>query len=417
MKCTALGRMSIFEVNMTMPLVRGFAAIAVFLTVGCQPQAVRKSGGTAISDSAGIQISITDLRDDESVQRCTAVQRPEVRIGTTDGPAMTQLFRVEDAVRLPDGRFAVLNRGTKEVRFFDATGSFINSLGRDGEGPAEFRDPIEIGLLTPDSLVAWDWELNRVSILTVDGAFIRAFNPQPAPQNPTGRIDAADQGQTVVIGSHEVRIPNGSGFIPQRLLLLRYDVAGGLRDTVAILPYGSVGVIDAESRMAGGPLFEARASFASDGTNFYLAEGSDPEVRVLSPSLELTRLVRWTPPDRRVTQEAVDRYKSDRLEGLSGEALQLMRKRYEAVPVSEEFPAASSLLVDSEGNIWVRRFQQPFLEQQIWWRFDSHGAFSCAVYLPLELRVVQFDGAAVVAISEDDLGTESVVTYRIAGLE
>ncbi len=94
-----------------------------------------------------------------------------------------------------------------------------------------------------------------------------------------------------------------------------------------------------------------------------------------------------------------------------------MRKRYEAVPVSEQFPAASSILVDSEGSIWVRRFQQPFLEQQTWWRFDNHGAFSCAVDLPLKLRVVQFDGAAVVAILEDDLGTESVVTYRIAGLE
>lgn len=370
-----------------------------------------------MSDSGSVRISVSDLRNIEAEPHCTAAEGPELRIGTTDGPPMTQLFRVEDALRLPDGRIVVLNRGTREVRFFDATGSFMSSLGRDGEGPGEFRDPIEISLLTPDSLVVWDWELNRVSVLTVDGVFVRAFNLQPTAPNPTGRIDIADHGRTVVIASHEVRIPNDSGLMPQRLLLLRYDVEGVLQDTVAILPYGSMGVIDSESRMAGGPLFDARASFAIDGTNLYLADGSEPEVRILNGSLELVRIVRWTPPDRTVTPEDVDRYKRERLEGLSGSALQLLRKRYEAVPVSDQFPAVSSILVGSDGNTWVRRFQRPFSGVQTWWRFDSHDAFSCAVDLPVQLDVVQFDGGVVIAIAEDDLGTESVVTFRLVDVE
>ena len=370
-----------------------------------------------MSDSGSVRISTSDLRNIEALPHCTTAERPELRIGTTDGPLMTQLFRVEGALRLPDGRIVVLNRGTKEIRFFDATGSFMSSLGRDGDGPGEFRDPIEISVLTPDSLLVWDWALNRVSVVTVEGAFVRVFVPQPTAPNPTGRIGVAEHGRTVVIGSHEVRIPSGSGFIPQRLLLLRYDVEGVLRDTAATLPYGSVGVIDAESRMAGGPIFEARGSFATDGTNLYLADGSDPEVRVLNASQQLGRILRWTPPDRTVTPEDVDRYKSERLEGLSGGALQLTRKRYEAVPAADQFPAVSNILVDSDGNTWVRRFQQPFSELQTWWRFDSEGTFRCALDLPVELYVLQIDTGFVLAVAKDDLGTESVVTFRLADVE
>jgi hypothetical protein len=402
---------------MSKPLVACLLLTAAWLAISCHSEPTRFAGGTVMSDSGSVRISTTDFRNIEALPRCIAAERPELRIGTTDGSLMTQLFRVEGAVRLPDGRIAVLNRGTNEIRFFGATGSFMNSVGRDGEGPGEFRDPIEISVLTPDSLVVWDWALNRVSVVTVDGAFVRAFTLHPTAPNPTGRIGVAKRGRTVVIGSHEVRIPSGSGFLPQRLLLLRYDVEGVLQDTAATLPYGSVGVIDAESRMAGGPIFDARGSFATDGTNLYLADGSEPEVRVLNASLQLTRVLRWTPPDRTVTPEDVDRYRSERLEGLSGDALQLTRKRYEAVPASDQFPAVSNILVDSDGNTWVRRFQQPFFELQTWWRFDSQGAFRCALDLPAELDVVQFDSGFVIAVAKDDLGTESVVTLRLANVE
>jgi hypothetical protein len=398
-------------------LDRVLLAMSALLVFGCRSEPTRPAGETTFSDSAGIRIATGDLRDAEALRRCTVAAEPELRIGTTDGPVPTQLFRVEDVLRLPDGRIVVLNRGTQEVRFFDATGSFVNRLGRDGEGPGEFRDPIEIAMLGSDSLVVWDWELNRVSVLTTAGEFVRSFPPRPAVENPTGRIGVTDNGRTIIIASHEVRIPTGPDFLPQRLLLLRYDVEGLLLDTAATLRYGSVGVIDAESRMAGGPLFDARGAFATDGTNLYVTDGSDAEVRVFDGPRELARIVRWTPPDLTVTQEDVERYRSERLEGLSGDALLITRKRYEAVPISDRFPAVSGILVDSDGGMWVRRFQQPFHERQTWWRFDGGGAFRCAVDLPIELTVVRFDGGLVIAVDRDDQGTESVVTLRISDAE
>ena len=98
---------------------------------------------------------------------------PTLVIGAFDGPEAEQLFRVRDALRFPDGRIAVANEGSHEIRIFGPDGAHRVSLGGEGEGPGEFSSLTALGLLG-DSLAILDRRLRRVSLVHPQEGFVRA---------------------------------------------------------------------------------------------------------------------------------------------------------------------------------------------------------------------------------------------------
>lgn len=110
---------------------------------------------------------------------------PLVSIGVVEGDEVYQLYNALSSVRLPDGRLAVLNGGSQEVRFFDDEGLFLSDFGHEGSGPGEFRNPTQIQRLASDTLRVWDQALDRFSFHDADGAFSRVErlerNGEPFP--------------------------------------------------------------------------------------------------------------------------------------------------------------------------------------------------------------------------------------------
>ncbi|MYE18044.1 MAG: hypothetical protein F4Y07_16365, partial [Gemmatimonadetes bacterium] len=92
-------------------------------------------------------------------------------IGALAGAEVYQLYAVEDAARLADGRIAVANGGTGEIRFFSASGGHLASWGGIGEGPGEFAqwDPEAVTEWPGDSIVAAEWWRGRVAVFDADG--------------------------------------------------------------------------------------------------------------------------------------------------------------------------------------------------------------------------------------------------------
>lgn len=390
--------------------------VALALT-SCARESPPSVGTTFVSDSAGVQIATTDLSDPSLLPMCEIQQPPMLRVGTADGQSQTELFRVEGALRLHDGALLVLNRGSRELLVFAQDGSRSMRIGTEGDGPGEFRDPVELHRLGADSVVVWDWGQGRATVLTPALTYARSFTLLPSVPNPTGHFGVIADGRSVVVSFHKLEIPTGSSFVPQSILLLRYSADGVFEDTVAVLPYGRAGVIDAESRMLGSPLFEPRASFTTDGEATYFSTGSDAEVRILDGSLRLVRLIRWQTPDRTITEEDVQAFRSERLKDVSEGLLPLMRRRYEAVPVGDKYPPVAAILVDGHKRLWVQRFQRPRSDDQEWWSYDAQGRFRCALSVPRYLSISQFGSDFVTAVSTDELGVESVLVLTLSSPE
>ncbi len=70
-----------------------------------------------------------------------------------------------------DGRLLVLDAGTQNLRVYDLQGALLATIGREGEGPGEFRAPGSMQLIG-DTVVVWDWRLKRLSYFLLDGSFL-----------------------------------------------------------------------------------------------------------------------------------------------------------------------------------------------------------------------------------------------------
>src|SRR4051812_47765874 len=64
---------------------------------------------------------------------------PVLSLGVAEGTQEQEFERITDVLRLPDGRLAVANDGSAELRYFAADGHFLGAAGRQGDGPGEFR--------------------------------------------------------------------------------------------------------------------------------------------------------------------------------------------------------------------------------------------------------------------------------------
>jgi hypothetical protein len=98
-------------------------------------------------------------------------ESPILEIGVQSGAEEYQLHRAESSIRLDDGTLIVANGGSRQLRFFDESGGFLNAVGGEGEGPGEFRFPSRIRKTGQDSLLVWDQSMHRISFFDHQGGF------------------------------------------------------------------------------------------------------------------------------------------------------------------------------------------------------------------------------------------------------
>lgn len=199
-------------------------------------------------------------------------------------------------------------------------------------------------------------------------------------------------------------------------------------DTLATLPYGERGLVDREARMIGSPPFESRGVFSTSGDLLYTSDGSSPEVRIHRGN-RLESIVRWEPGDLSVRKEDVEAHRVDYLRPKPGDGnlasllrgrldlATLRRKRLDAFPVKDTFPAVTEIQIDDQGRIWIRTFARPRSTATEWLGFTATGAFVCRLYVPKDLTVFRFDSSAVVALHRDEVDVESVEvrSFRVPG--
>lgn len=81
-----------------------------------------------------------------SVWKGNATLVPEVAVGELDGPE-EYLFGSVGAIAVDDDHnFYILDEQAYNVRVFDSAGTYVTTLGREGEGPGEFKVPVGIAI-------------------------------------------------------------------------------------------------------------------------------------------------------------------------------------------------------------------------------------------------------------------------------
>jgi len=88
-----------------------------------------------------------------------------VRVGGADARGPKALASITDIELLTDPpRLAVADWGAQEIRLFEISGGYLESFGREGEGPGEYRSLQALGVLPSGELVGWDGSLRRITV-------------------------------------------------------------------------------------------------------------------------------------------------------------------------------------------------------------------------------------------------------------
>lgn len=369
-------------------------------------------------DSAGIQIVNADLG--QLVAQCTVTPEPSMNIGNVEGTPGQDLYRVFGATRMSDGRIAVVNQGSQELRFYNPEGEFLSASGGEGEGPGEFMNAFL--LLTPGADTLWvgDYRPWNWEVFTPAGEWVRAIRPEPAMANPPREL-AVLAGGRMFLGNADA-FDRRANFRADSLHLMQYDRDGVLIDTFAVLPYGRWGqTSDDRTSVWMQPWFESTTELGGRGNVLALGHSSLAELKLfrVGDRPELERILRWDAGDRTVRDSDVEAAISAMVERYV-DIDAAMRARLvdplidPARPVADVFPSMVSVYFGTDDSIWVKEYPRPNGDDLAHWiRFSADGTPVCRMQVTRDLQIYEFGPDYVLGKIADELGVEHVVMHEM----
>jgi len=97
------------------------------------------------------------------------------KIGEFDAADENYLFHYpSDVERDSDGNIYIVDQGNYRIQKFDATGKYIMTIGKRGQGPGEFGNPFKMRIGPGENLYVSDGTFIR--IFSKDGNYIKSIN-------------------------------------------------------------------------------------------------------------------------------------------------------------------------------------------------------------------------------------------------
>ena len=379
------------------------ATLLIAAVIACSGDA--PDTGVVVRDSSGITIVENTAPVWPEGHGWRVAQESSLTIGVLEGPEEYQLFRVRSAIRLDDGRIVVANGGSSELRFYDASGTLLTSVGGEGEGPGEFgRFMGAIWRAEGDSLVIYDYTNGmRLSVFDRNGTFGRAFRLE-LPSTSIPLADALIWGNTVVSRSG-IYADGGraDGLRRDSALYCTHDMDGTVFDTLGRFPGSELyaqsmgeGTSVATSRP-----FGRQPQSAATAEYWYFGSGDRYEIRAYGRSGALARLIRRDVANRPVSQA--------QMEDIRVRAPGARRD----IPIPETMPAYGRMLGDADGNMWVQEYRVAG-EPERWAVLDPDGRFLGIVEMPAPGRVTEIGSDYVLGVWTDDMDVEQVRLYALS---
>lgn len=130
---------------------------------------------------------------------------------------------------LGNGRVIVVDTRDRIVKLIDFASGSAKDIGRDGNGPGEFRQPVRLFAAAGDTTFLVDRGNQRLLVIGPDGAPGSTFRMEPMPAPGASAVNGRffyTQGQAVLFG------PSGP-VAADTAPIIRFDRIGGALDTIA----------------------------------------------------------------------------------------------------------------------------------------------------------------------------------------
>jgi hypothetical protein len=334
----------------------------LFASSGCGADGPPPAEAVA-RDSAGVLVQAFPAEVLERPSPLVLPDAPTVRIGVIEGAPEYQWTRPVAGVRLSDGGFAVLEQVPAEIRVFDPSGRFRHRVGTEGDGPGEFRAPVELAALGGDTLVVWDQRSRRLTWFTPEGEVARERTAtQPGGIRTVRHVALSPAGGVVVLGATTTEEdPEREGRRRERWQVVPLHPEGRTGASLGTVPgtervthvqrsdAGEVMQVEVQGRWWWGEGF----AWAS-GPGVWTADQPAPELRHFDLERGLDRIVRIEAPDRPFTGALIDSLHQVELEREPDpEIRELWRADFAEREYPARVPPVAGVFADAAGRVWL----------------------------------------------------------------
>jgi len=404
----------------------GVVMFMILTTNGCGGR--ERGGSTSFQarDSAGIRIVVSTGPAWAVGEEWSLDTASEVVMGEGDAEEGL-LWRVTGVTRLSDGRVAVLDAGSGQMKYFSSLGRLLHASGGIGGGPGEFQYPLAFSRGSGDTLIVLDRDGRRV-FFDPQGQLVRELPFQratPDPENPVYFTFDAPLPDGTILGRERPQESSrslGTGWFRPTIHITRKNSAS---ETVA--EFGTYGEIQQERIDLGErrgsivPPFARTTSFSLGGDNPRVVVGDNDqfELRVFDLEGTLLQLVRraYVPPT--VTGAEVEAWK-DRQRNSSWVEGQLpqLERGWAQMRVPKTKPAFGMRFgTSTHGYLWVAEYTGAPIKPRLLHIFDPQGIYLGDLEIPDGLayspRTVEIGPDYFLAVFMDEFDVETVRLYSL----
>jgi hypothetical protein len=389
-------------------------SLALLLLLAACGEPVPERTEAVVRDSGGVRIveNVDPVWGEGEVWR--VAPEPSVVIGEADGPEPYQLFRVRGVLRLDDGGIAVANAGTSEIKIFDASGAHRVTIGREGEGPGEFRYVDKLLPWSGDSLAVSDGPLRRISVYSSEGVLGRTIllanvGGWPIPRGLLSDGSIVLEPNTGPVGQMENYV-----FESNKQPILRLDPVTERYDTIALtLSERWVGGWRVRGQRVAIPMPYSGAPYMAAGPGgVYHGYSSDYQIEYWTSGGGLQMIIRRDVEPTPVSDRHIA-LAWDTVTGIGRLRGGLVRRNRADVVFNETLPVFGPLLVDDLGHLWVTEFTLPGDSTMFWSVFDTDGFWLGTVRTPDGVRVWQVGPDFLVGSWRGESGVQYVGVWEM----
>ena len=347
-------------------------------------------------------------------------------VGSVDGDERYLFGQIADVATSAGGDTVyVLDRMERRIKAFDAAGEFLFDFGRGGDGPGEYQSPSSLVTLPWNGrLAVWDYEQQRLTVLTPQGQVVETLRPLPEGKQGvvrTGqRLRAYRDGFVIEVRSDPLTVPPSR----QRGYLVRLDTLGQARDTVLDF---AIPTIEAEQRTYGTsgtshhwsapPHLSPRPTWDAfpDGSVAFVPGGMYEVYRVGADGA-VRRIARPWEPRAITRRERVINLRETQERGGYGAQIPMLllegvnRKYYAATR-----PALSGALALEDGSVAARRFDMEDEwegRSRTWDEYAPAGAPRGSLRYPVGFEPLLAKHGRVYGVRRDDMAVDHLEVYR-----
>jgi hypothetical protein len=376
-------------------------------------------------DSAGVLIVENTRSAWNDSERLSLAARPRVMFGNTADSAY-RFRQVRGVMLLSDGRIAVADGASLQLRLFNSQGQFLSAGAGRGNGPGQILNMHWVRRLRGDT-IAIASGLSTVALYTSAGQFVRTASFPRRVEGPPPRfllVALLDSGVAVVAPLPDITPRTTGARWTESLALKLITESSDLPRDLGTFPYIEVEQVNS------GPTpvwLSSVGVFVGSDDRFYAGFGDRYQIQVYDRDGKLQSIIRrsWTPTP--ITADDWERWVVEwsklwvRTTGAERERdVQKVREE----PWAEQNPAFSQFILDRGGRLWVREahWQDAIAAGSLldipavpssWSVFDARGRWLGDVSMPTGFQPFDIGTDYVTGILRTD-GVNHVAIYELS---